>query len=130
MPDPSTELRSFAEVALEGEDSRRRADTFARPARAKFRRHLVLFLVVNALLATANLIAAPGHLVFYYLTVVWAFVLGDNFLWAYVVDPDRDVAERAVLRQARRQARSAADTGKLGVEPSEGSGMPPESPPD
>lgn len=105
MNDSSNTPRSFAEVALEGEDTRRRAEAFPRPARAKFRRHLLLFLIVNAVLAVANLIVVPGHLVFYYVTIVWAFVLGDNFLWAFVVDPDRDVAERQALRQAREKMR-------------------------
>lgn len=106
MDDSSRTPRSFAEVALEGEDDRRRAERFPRPARAKFRRHLALFLIVNALLAAVNLLIAPDHLVFYYLTVVWAFVLGDNFLWAFVVDPDRDVAERKALREARERWRA------------------------
>lgn len=106
MSDSPNTPRSFAEVALEGEDTRRREEAFPRPARAKFWRHLVLFLFVNAVLAVANLIVAPGHLVFYYVTVVWTFVLGDNFLWAFVVDPDRDVAERKALRQARDRRRA------------------------
>jgi hypothetical protein len=92
---------SFAEAALAGEDARRRAEAFPRPARQRFRRHAAIFVVVNLALALLNLWLWPQHLMFYYLTIVWAFVLGDNFLWAYVVDPDRDVAERAARRAAR-----------------------------
>ncbi len=106
---PSSEARprSFAETALAGEDERRRADTFARPARVKFWRHAALFVVANVALAAANAALLPGQWVFYYLTIVWAFVLADNFLWAYVVDPDRDVAERAARRAERARQRSA-----------------------
>lgn len=101
--------KSFAEVALAGEDERRRADQFARPARTKFWRHLVLFLVVNVLLAVANQIFLPEHRIFYYLTIVWAFILADNFLWAFVVDPDRDVHERKLLQERRENRRRASE---------------------
>lgn len=106
VDESAKEPRSFAEVALAGEDERRRAEAFPRPARTKFRRHAALFLVVNVLLALANQLLLPGHLVFYYLTVVWAFVLADNFLWAYVVDPDRDIAERKALQAERERLRA------------------------
>lgn len=96
---------SFAETALAGEDARRRADTFARPAREKFKRHLLLFVVVNCSLVAANLLLLPDHVLFYYVTIVWAIVLVDNFLWAYAVDPDRDVAERAALHAERDRRR-------------------------
>jgi len=96
---------SFASTALAGEDARRRADTFARPAREKFKRHLLLFVVANCALVLANLLLLPGHVLFYYVTIVWAIVLGDNFLWAYAVDPDRDVAERAALHAERDRQR-------------------------
>ena len=103
---PNTQ-KSFAEVALAGEDERRRADQFARPARTKFWRHLALFLVVNVALGVANNIFFPDHRVFYYLTILWAFILADNFIWAFVVDPDRDVHERKVLQAQRERRRSA-----------------------
>ena len=92
---------SFAETSLSGENRRRREEVFARPAREKFKRHVVLFLAGNLILGAANLIVFPDHVVFYVLTIIWAFVLADNFLWAYVVDPDRDVAERAARRADR-----------------------------
>ena len=101
---PSTGA-SFAETALVGEDARRRADTFARPAREKFKRHFLLFVVVNCALVVANLALLPGHLLFYYVTIVWTIVLVDNFFWAYAVDPDRDVAERAALHSERDRRR-------------------------
>ncbi|MGH2460805.1 MAG: 2TM domain-containing protein [Chloroflexota bacterium] len=112
MGDSPGTPRSFAETSLAGEDERRRAEQFPRPARAKFRRHLALFLIVNLVLAAVNLLVAPDHLVFYYLTIVWAFVLGDNFLWAFVVDPDRDVAERKALREARERWRAEPRDGQ------------------
>ena len=98
---PQSAPVSFAETALSGENQRRREEQFARPARQKFKRHVVLFLVANLLLGAANLIAFPEHVVFYVLTIVWAFVLADNFVWAFVVDPDRDVAERGARRADR-----------------------------
>lgn len=113
MANSPPEPRSFAETALAGEDQRRREEPFARPARGKFRRHAAIFVVVNCLLAAANAVVLPGQWIFYYLTIVWAFILADNFIWAYVVDPDRDVAERAALladRERRRAERASEDS--------------------
>jgi hypothetical protein len=107
MTENSNSQKSFAEVALAGEDERRRADQFARPARVKFWRHLALFLVVNLALGVANAVFLPDHRIFFYLTIVWAFILADNFIWAFVVDPDRDVHERKVLQEQRERRRSA-----------------------
>lgn len=98
---------SFAETALAGENERRRVEPFDRPARIKFKRHVLLFVLVNVFLGGANYVLFPDRIVFYILTIVWAFVLADNFIWAYVVDPDRDVAERAD-RRADREARDIA----------------------
>ena len=105
VDDPEKKLRSFAEVALEGEDERRAAEQFPRPARQKFWRHAAVFLVVNVVLAVANAVFLPGHWLFYYVTIVWAIILLDNFLWAYAVDPDRDVAERKALLTERERRR-------------------------
>jgi hypothetical protein len=93
-----------AATSLTGETRRRRAAPFARPARSKFKRHAVLFVAVNLLVGVANVLVFPDHVIFYYVTAVWAFILADNFLWAYVVDPDREVAERSA-RRAEREAR-------------------------
>lgn len=103
--------RSLAELVLAGEEARRRAEPFPRPARTKFWRHACLFVVVNVLLITANLLLRPAHWLFYYATVPWAVVLADNFLWAYVVDPDRDVAERRALDAERERHRSGRGNG-------------------
>jgi len=109
--------RSFAETTLAGEDARRRADSFARPARVAFKRHAVVFVVVNCLLALANAIFLPVHWVFFYLTIVWAVILADNFLWAYVVDPDRDVAERTAIHAERDRRRAELTSNqKIGKE--------------
>ncbi|HVC33350.1 MAG TPA: 2TM domain-containing protein [Chloroflexota bacterium] len=106
VDEPPREPGSFADRALAGEDERRAAEAFPRPARTKFWRHAALFLVVNALLIVANALVLPEHWVFYYVTIVWAFILGDNFLWAFVVDPDRDVAERKALQEERERERA------------------------
>jgi hypothetical protein len=106
MAENLPESRSFAETALAGEDQRRREETFSRPSRGRFWRHAALFVVANGVLAAANAIVLPGQWLFYYLTIVWAFILADNFIWAYVVDPDRDVAERAALRADRERRRA------------------------
>jgi hypothetical protein len=68
-------------------------------------------LVDDALFAVANAFVLPGHLNVYYLTIVWAFVLADNSIWAHVVNADRDVAERAALRvdRERRRAKPACE---------------------
>jgi hypothetical protein len=92
---------SFAEAALSGENQRRREETFARPARQKFKRHVAIFCLGNLLLGATNFVFFPEHIAFYILTIVWTFVLADNFVWAYVVDPDRDIAERKARRAER-----------------------------
>lgn len=97
------------------------AESIPRPARGKFKRHAALFAGVNIVILAANLILWPGNLVFYYLTIPWSIILADNFLWAYVVDPDRDVAERDARRSARAVAR-AATLGKQASDEDEGQG--------
>jgi len=124
MEDSTKNRRSFAEVALAGEDERRHAEAFPRPARTRFKRHAVLFVVVNVMLALANVVLVPGHLIFYYLTIVWAAVLADNFLWAYVVDPDRDVAERDALKADRQRRRALMQDGQMADETTEASPPP------
>lgn len=105
---PRSEPRSFAETALAGEDARRRAEPIARPARTKFWRHFALFVAVNLIAWFLNVHFIPDTVIFYYVTIVWSFVLADNFLWAYVVDPDRDVAERIALAAERDRYRAHA----------------------
>lgn|GEM_PF-5491616 len=109
MTDGTPDPKSFAETSLAAEDERRRVDRFARPARTKFWRHLVLFVVANVALGVANAVLLPDHQVFYYLTIVWAFILLDNFIWAFVVDPDRDVHERKTRQAERERQRSTAE---------------------
>lgn len=88
-----------------------------------FLEHLGVFLIVNLALLVINLIASPGTLWFYWVTVFWGIGLAIDALDTF--KPERALAERLMSwrskdRAAERQAPvSSASTGTRGRSGSE-----------
>ena len=72
-------------------------------ARLGFKTHLTVYLVVNAILITVNLINSPEYLWFIWPLMGWGIAIFWHAMAVFVFDKKSDVMERMIQKEMDKQ---------------------------